>query len=113
MTVEAKTELNAAEIKEIVKEELSPETEIREMIKEYDQLDGEEKLIVDSYYFTRAANVTDGEARMFYESLAKGERVFPEIIDKDHQIFCPIHRMRLKVLGKEAQKIYRCVVWGE
>lgn len=112
MVLETKERLNAAEIKAIIKAMLPPENEIREMIGNYSNLMEKERLMIDSYYFTRAANVTDDEANMFYFYLQKGARVHPEIIDSEHPVFCPVHRMRLALLGEKAKKLYRYIVWG-
>lgn len=113
MIIETKTELNAAKIKEIVKEGLPPEEEVRKMIGNYKSLTEKEKLIIDRHYFLQAANVTDNEANKFYFFLKKGARVHPGMIDEEHPVFCPIWRMRLALLGEKAQKDFLYVIWGE
>lgn len=113
MAPEIEDQLTVEEIKAVVKEKLPSEKMIRVLIDRYDQLSKEAKLTVDSYYFLRAANVSDDEAQMFYFFWGKGERVYPEVIDDQHPIFCPVHRMRLKTLGEKAQEHHRYVIWRE
>ena len=114
MNPEVKTErtLTVADIIREVKKDLPPEKEIRRMIAEYGKLTEKEKLLVDRYYFLLAHGVSEEEARTFYEALMKGKRVCPGLIDKDHQIRCPVARMRLERLGPKAQEIFLKVFWG-
>jgi len=95
-----------------IRESLPPDEQIEGMIKRYSQLNEAEKLIVDCFYLTRAFGVSSEEVRTFYEALMRGKRVCPGLIDEDHQIRCPVARMRLEKLGPEAQEIFLKVFWG-
>jgi hypothetical protein len=64
----------------------------------------------DRYYLSRASNVTEEERRLVENTLARGEQIYPDVI-RGKEIFCPIWRIRLHKLGREAQDIVRQMKW--
>lgn len=64
----------------------------------------EEKLLKrDREYLEKAANVQPWEREIIETGLEKGLRLLPNYLSPDQEIFCPVWRLRLKVL----QQVYR------